>query len=330
MIHRTVCLAVVFPLLMASSHGEEGEAPAVTINLSERRQSVINLEAHIAQREVRLAEWAKDIQELDVRIEKRIDELVKLLAGLRDSKESKFRVTRMKEDAIEALQNGIQRYQQKRAEIRELVRTGDASAVGDLAKFDDRILKRVDQIAELAKSIPTHKDVDKYESDRGRDYWDGYYYENRRISDDWKQNHRDTNHSDKVRKEITKAIRDSLDRLEQRRGSLKDFLANRAITPVQRQLYNSELGQIDAYEDHLNAEIKDITTSTNNNGGKPMGRDQAHDIEQLIEDARADLREDVARLFQSYDRFVKGRSYLAGLKENLAARKEWLEKNAPE
>ena len=329
MLIRALVLVLLSPVFITTIHGEEAQTPAATIDVSERRQSVINLEAHIAQREERLAEWAGDIQELDARIEKQVAELVKLLAGLRDSKESKFRVSRMKEDAIEGLNQGIQKYLRKRAEVRELVRAGDASAAGDLAKFDDRILKRVDQIAELTKSIPTHRDVDKYESDGGGNYWDGYYYESRRISDDWKQNNRDTNHADMARKDATKSIREALERLEQRRGSLKDFLANRTITPVQKQLYTSELGQIDAYEDHLNAQLKDIATSTGDSG-KALGRDQAHDIESLIEDARADLREDVARLFQSYDRFVKGRSYLAGLKENLKARQAWLEKNAPE
>jgi hypothetical protein len=60
-----------------------------------------------------------------------------------------------------------------------------------------------------------------------------------------------------------------------------------------------------------------------------VGRSQAHDIEQLIDDARTDLREDVSSLFRAYDRFVKGRAYLETLKANLAARKEWTEKHGP-
>lgn len=326
MLVRTLTLALTFPLLFLTAHGEEADAPRTVINLSERRQSVINLETHIAQREERLAEWAKDIQELDTRIEKRVDELVKLLAGLRDSKESKTRVSNLKEDAIEGLRRGIQLYVEKRKQIRALISTGDESAAGDLAKFDERIIRRVDQIAELTKSIPTHNDVDKYESGGGS-YWDGYYYESRRVSDEWRQNRRDTIHADQARDEATKALRETLERLDQRRRSLKDLL-DRKPTPVQQRLYQSELGQIDAYEDHLNSELNEITTSTGG-GGKALGRDQAHDIERLIGDARADLREDVANLFQSYDRFVKGRSYIQGLKENLAARQEWLEKNAP-
>lgn len=295
--------------------------------IAARRESVTTLEAHIAQREARLAEWAKDIVELDARIEKRVDELVKMLAGLRDSEESRSKVTQIKKDAIEGLKRGIELYTRKRKEIRELVRTGGTSAAGDLGKFDERIIKRVDQIAELTKSIPTHQDVAKYESDGGS-YWNGYYYESSRISEEWKQNRRDDSRANQVRDETSKALRETLDRLDQRRRSLKDLLANRNLTPAAKDLYNSELGQIDAYEDHLNAQLRDITTASGGGATQAVGRDQAHDIESLIDDARKDLREDVARLFRSYDQFVKGRAYLAGLNENLAARKKWLEENA--
>lgn len=301
------------------------EKPAT--DLEARKASVANLEDHIKQREERLAEWRKDIAVLDARIEKRVDELVKMLAGITDSKESRMRVSQLKKESIEGLKRGIQMYVKKRKEIREKIRSGDESALGDLDKFDQRIIKRVDQITELAKSIPTHSDVAKYESS-GRSYWNGYYDENSRISEEWRQNRRDSLQADKQRDDVAKALRETLGRLDQRRRSLNDLLANREITESARQLYYTELGQIDAYEDHLNTQLRDVTTSTTT-GGEAVGRDQAHDIEMLIEDARKDLREDVASLFRAYDQFAKGRAYLEGLKENLAARKEWLEKNAP-
>jgi len=296
--------------------------------IAARRQSVVDLESHIAQREVRLAEWGRDIVELDARIEKRIDEIVKMLAGMQDSEQSRTRISNLKEDAIEALRRGNQAYLTKRRQVAEMIRTGDGSAAGDLAKFDEHIIKRVDQIAELTKSIPTHHDVEKYESGGGT-YWNGYYNENTRISEEWKQNRRDTQQSDEARKEAAAALRETLDRLDLRRRSLKESLANSKLTPTQKDLFTSELGQIDAYEDHLRTQLRDITTATGG-GGTPMGRNQAHDIERMFEDARGDLREDVARLFRAYDQFVRGRSYLANLNENLEARKKWLAENAPD
>jgi hypothetical protein len=80
----------------------------------------------------------------------------------------------------------------------------------------------------------------------------------------------------------------------------------------------------------LKTRLDEVTAGTADKGTKAIGRDQAHDVESLIADARVDLREDVSRLFRSYDQFVRGRAYLEGLKQDLIARKEWLEKNAAE
>ena len=156
--------------------------------------------------------------------------------------------------------------------------------------------------------------------------WNGYYCENSRISDEWRQNRRDTVKSNQVRKDTREALQNNLDRLDQRRRTLNDSLANRKLTESARALYLAELGQIDAYEDHLNAQLRDVTTATAG-GGQAIGLDQANDIDDMIEDARKDIREDVASLFRLYDQFVRGRAYLEQLKENLAARKQWLKQN---
>src|SRR5690606_37444985 len=128
----------------ATLNGQEKSSPGM--DLEERRASVENLEQHIAQREERLAEWGRDIVELDARIEKRVDGLVKLLANQRDSQDSRTKGTQIKKEAIESLKAGIARYSQKRREVTELIRKGDSAALGDLDKFDDRIIRRVDQI----------------------------------------------------------------------------------------------------------------------------------------------------------------------------------------
>jgi hypothetical protein len=303
------------------------EAPA-TINLSERRQSVIDLEAHIAQREVRLAEWAKDIVDLHARIDKRVEELVTLLSGLRDSQDSRHKVTQIKKEAIKALQEGIQRYQTKRREIREMVRTGSDEALGDLSKIDEHILKRVDQIAELTKSIPTHQDVDKYEYSGSGSYWNGYH-DGGRISDEWKQNRRDSNAADMQRKQTSEALEKAIERLKSRRSLITTQLKEGGLTESSRMLLETELGQVDSYQSHLQSQLQQIITGGSPGGGREIGSDQAYDIDRMIEDARTDLREDAARLFRTYDQFVRGRHYLAELRKNLAARKEWLEKNAP-
>jgi predicted nucleic acid-binding Zn-ribbon protein len=304
----------------------EETAPAIA-DIETRRQSVVDLQNHIDQREKRLAEWGRDIVDLNERIERRVDELVTLLAGLRDSEDSRRRVTQMKKEAIEGLKQGIERYRSKRKEIREMVRTGSDEAFGDLGKIDEHIIKRIDQIAELTKSIPSHQDVDKYESDGGSSYWNGYY-DGGRVSEEWRQNRRDASASDLQRKQTADALEKAIQRLEERRRSLKSQLAASGLSDAARTLFTAELGQVDAYQDHLQSLQGDVLAG-GAAGGRAIGLEQAHDIENMIKDARTDLREDASRLFRSYDQFVRGRHYLEGLKENLAARKAWLEENDP-
>jgi chromosome segregation ATPase len=315
-------MAMVIPV--TGLIAEEAAPPAMDIEA--RKQSVVDLESHIAQREQRLAEWGKDIVDLNARIEKRVDELVKLLAGLQDSQDSRRRVTQVKKEAIESLRLGIQRYAEKRREIREMVRTGSDEALGDLGKIDDHIIKRIDQIAELTKSIPAHQDMDKYESDGGggyNSYWRGYH-DGTRVSEDWKQNRRDSSASELQRKQTAEALKKAIERIEDRRRLLKTQLAESGLTDSAKILYQTELGQADSYQNHL-----EVVAGGGAGGGRSVSLDQAHDVENMIEDARTDLREDAARLFRSYDQFVSGRHYLAELKESLAARKAWLLENDP-
>lgn len=320
------------PLLAAavliSTFGIGSGQTSPAIDLEARKASIVNLESHIAQREARLEEIRQDVVTLDARIEKRLDELVKMLAQMTDSQDSKRKISQIKGDAIQGLRNAINLYVTKRKEMRERARTGDETLLGDLEKFDQRIATRVAQIVELSKSFPAHENVDKYEDGSGGGYWDGYYNEGSRISEEWKQSRRDAVQSKKQREEVASAIREGVERLDQRRRSLKDLLDNRNPTEAARKLYIQELGQIDAQAAFLKQQLAEVTISTGGATQQPS-LDEAVDIGHLLDDARQDLRADVTNLFRLYDGFARGRTYINGLKENLAARKAWLEKNAP-
>jgi chromosome segregation ATPase len=303
------------------------DTPAPVIDLEARKASVVNLESQITQREARLEEVRQDIVTIDGRIEKRMDSVVKMLADTRDSQDSKTRVSQIKMDAIKGLRRAIDMYVSKRKEVAERVKAGDDSALGDLPKFDQRISTRVAQIVELSKSFPPHEDVKKYESEGG-DYWNGYYSDNTRISEEWKQNRRDNSQSKVQRDEVTAAIREGIERLDQRRRTLQDMLDNRKPSDSARKLYLQELGQIDAQLETLNDQLVQVTLPTGGATRTPS-LDEAVDMEHLLDDARKDLRADVSTLFQLYDAYDKERFRVAGMKENLAARKGWLEKNAP-
>lgn len=315
--------AAVFISTFGISSGQT--SPATDIEA--RKASVVNLESHITQRESRLEELRLDIATLDGRIENRLDEVVKMLADTTDSQDSKRKVSQLKLDAIHGLRRSIDLYAAKRKEMSERIKKGDEAALADLAKFDQRINNRIAQIVELSKSFPAHEDVKKYDSEGGS-YWDGYDHEVTRISEEWKQSRRDSVQGKKQRDEINAAIREGIERLDQRSRSLQDALANRNPSDSARKLYTQELGQIDAQSENLKKQLAEITMSSGGATRQPS-LDEAIDLGQLLDDARKDLRSDISTLFRLYDGFDRERARLAELKENLSARKAWLDKNPP-
>jgi hypothetical protein len=302
--------------------------PSPMMDLETRRASIVNLEAQIQQREARLLEVREDIKSIDGRIQERIASVVKLLADTRDSPDSKTRISHIKQDAITSLRRAIDVYVSKRKEVAERVRMGDDPALGDLKKFDERISTLIAQVVELSKSFPAHEDVKKYESEGG-DYWHGYYYENTRISEEWKQSRRDDTQGKVQRDEVTSAIQQGIERLDQRRRTLKDLVDHRNPSVSARKLYHQELGQIDAQMENLKSELVEVSLPGAGATRTPS-LNEAVDMGQLLNDARKDLRADVSELFRLYDRFDKERSRVTEMQENLAARRNWMETNAPE
>lgn len=315
-------------LLVSTGVSAAQTTPAPVIDLDDRRESVVNLESQIALREIRLEELRQDIVTLDGRIEKRVDSLVKLLADTRDSQNSKTKVSKIKKEAILGLRHSIEMYVSKRKEIAASVKAGNEAALGDLSKFDNRIATRVNQIVELTKSFPGHEDVKKYEADGSDSYWRGYYHENSRISEEWKQNRRDASQAKTQRDEVVKALNEGIERLDQRRRSLQDMLDNRNPSASARKLYNEELGQIAAQSENLKEQLAEMAMPSYGALRTPS-LDEAINLEQLLDDTRKDLRNNVSNLFHDYDNYSRERARQNEMKENLQARKEWLEKNAP-
>ena len=300
-------------------------------DMEARRASVVNLTRHIQQRETRLNELRGDLKSMDSRIEKRSDELVKMLSEIHDSKESKIQVSQIKMKAIKGLRRWIQTYQNRRSRIVETLRqSGNLLPKDDLAndidEFDKRIEKRITQIIKLSDSMGDYEDVDKYES-TGGSYWGGYYHESTRINDDWKQNRRQTVMTDKTRRELTSALEAAIKTLESRRAGLENKLKNRSISDAEREISLGELGRIDGSLEHRRSDLKGLMEPKGSPTGRAVGRNKAHDIEKLLEDAGKDLSEDFHRLLRMYDELAEERIQCFKLNENLEARKAWLKKH---
>lgn len=317
--------ALVIPSLRAA----EEEEPEY--DMEARRQSVVNMTRHIEQREQRLEQLRQDGKRLEDRIESQADGLVKMLSEIKDSEQSKYRVSQIKMRAIDGLRRWIETYQQRRSRILETLRHHSEKLPADqlqkdIDEFDKRIEKRIAQIMDLSASMGDHQDVKKYERDGGH-YYSGYYYENSRISEEWKQNRRQSTMADKTRRELIKAVEDSIRRLESRRAGIEDKFNNRKIPDGERAVLAEELGRIDASLERRHTDLSDLVKPQGAASGQAVGRNKAHDIQHLIEDASKDLSQDIFRLLRMYDEYVEERNQIFALQENLQARKEWLEKH---
>lgn len=319
--------SLVITMLFPSLHAQQ----QASYDMEARRESVVNLARHIEQREVRLEELREDLKRLDSRIEKRTDELVDMLGEIRDSNESKRRVSQIKIRAIKGLRRWIEIYQRRRSRIIETLRQnhGDLpkdQLANDIDEFDKRIEKRVSQIMKLSESMGDHQDLKKYESNGGS-YWGGYYHESSRISEDWKQNRRQSVMTDKTRRELIQALESAIKNLESRRARIETKLNNSTISPSEREILLDELGRVDGALDRRRSDFKGLMEPKGAPDGDAVGRNKAHDIEKLLEDASKDLSGDFSRLLRMYDELAEQRTQCFKLQENLKARKAWLQKH---
>ena len=302
------------------------------IDYPARVQSVANLKQHIAEREARFESVRGDLRILDARVEEQIDHIVKTLATLKDSNESKTRVAHVKGDVIQALVRTIGVYRQKRMDVYERLRR-DPNLPREqwekaLAAFDERIGRRFGQVMELARSFPGHQDVEKYVSDGGSSYWNGWYEESTRVNEDWKQNRRESNATDVVRRELLQGIDKALETSRSRRAAIADALAHRKLTGQDRTVQQEELGRIDAAIDNLRLRRRELALP-GDGASRELGRDEIHDAEQLLDDARADLARDIGDIMRKVDDLAREAERIHALKENLRAREQWLKDNPP-
>ena len=297
-------------------------------------------------RDQRLMEIVTEIRALDDRNEKRIDSIVNTLKNLKDSESSKTRINALKGEVIAGLKKSITIYQSKRRDIFERLRSDKSASMqaltGDLEKFDTRTQKRVDQILELAKSMPAREDVEKYESDSGQ-YWDGYYYETTRISDEWKQNRRQGVATEKSLREIREALEKSIATQESRSALTRGLLKERNLSDAERAIQEQELGRIDAMLANRRKELVELalpptssasdtddqSTSSGKTTANPAAKDNAEEMKNLLDDARADISADFWTILRKYGEAVKERDKVIALKANLEAREKWLAENAP-
>ena len=323
-------MTVVVAGLVAPLLGQAPEA-AQPLDYAARVESVATLKEHIAQREARFEALKKDLLTLDARVEERIDHVVKTLSTLKDSNNSKTRVANLKEEVIDGLRRSITIYRQKRMEIFQRQRkeqiVPEAELAANIDTFDKRIGKRIGQIMELVKSLPGYEDVPKYENDGGS-YANGWYEETTRISDEWRQNRRQSAKTDSERRELLAAINKAIDTNDTRRRSYTETLKKTTLSEKDRSIAQQELGRVDALLEDLKNRRREMALP-GDTATRELGMSEASDIGKMIADSREDLARDFRDIFVKYSDLDQERTRIRGLQNNLKAREDWLKQNPP-
>lgn len=299
---------------------------AAPMDMEARRASVKTLEERIAQRQKRLDEVASDIREQGKKTDARIEAIVTKLASLKDSQDSRRKVTEVKVQAIGGLKRLIEMYRSERAKVYGNLTSGHAASAEalkkDLAVIDALVDKRAADIVELVKSVPGGEDVSKYEYD-GSYSRNGIDYENSRISEAWKQNRRDKSQSDKLRREAQDALKTAIANLENREKALAASVTEAGISSAEKEIRTQELNHVT----NLLTERKSQLTELSLPSAAPeetASMSEADDMAGALEDARADIASDFQNNLRLYRAAVNEREKIAELNENLEARKKWL------
>ncbi|MEP6669140.1 MAG: hypothetical protein ABJF10_08310 [Chthoniobacter sp.] len=258
--------------------------------------------AALDAREQRVTLLRDEIKALDQGIEDRIDVLLGALKSVGDSKDSRSKVARMKEDTITALKRNIEYIQRKRDALVEELRRPSLGLTEEQAKrgvafFNERIEKRVAQIIAIQKSLPTHKDYERYKVTG--DTWAGPTYA---VNEDFTQNQRVTGYTNSSRKAIEDGLRASMARLDQQKRTLSSALTG--ADAAHAAALRTEIAKTDALiaerRKQLATALAPVETPT-----RQIGAREAADLDKALRTSIEDLRRDFTALFARYASFVQ-------------------------
>jgi hypothetical protein len=275
------------------------------------------LKAQLDAREKRADLMLDELRASDDRIEATIDRVLEALRLIGDSKDSRTKVARLKEQTIDGLQKNLAYYQQKRAALQEEMRRPTLHLSAEdkqraIAKFDARIEKRVQQVLALSKSLPTHKDYERYKAVDS-----GWYGTNYAPNEDHKQNQRLTAHTNSQREEIVKELQRSIERTDRQTRTLQTQLAAATSGP-HRKMLQDEIVKNQNLTKARRAQLAEALTAQGT-VTRPVSNKEAQDLDMALRRTIDSLRREFTTLFQRYSSYLTERSNVNAAKAALDA-----------
>ncbi|MGB6220047.1 hypothetical protein [Haloferula sp.] len=321
---------LVLVLAMASLGAEETQESQ--IDLEARKATIPIVEERVKERENQVSKIAHDILGLHQQLDEKLESVVEHLSGIKDSERSGYRVGKLKMAAIEQLQNTIDTFRTKRAAlVAELQsgRTGLSPEMVDaeVEHLDSHVEKHIAQMLKLSKSFTQDENVQKFETVGGGGYYDsgyGWYEDTVEITDEWKQNRRDRSMDRKQRDAVVGALKESIEHCEGRVGALRDNLKRGRLSEAEREVVQQELdshlGMLKTRREQVDGLL--IVEDPNT---VEVSRDVARDMEEALGDLVDDMQRDLRLIVLKHSQLNREQSKLQALKENLEARKAWIE-----
>lgn len=305
----TLRLFLPFLVTLGSAATLLAQAPAPT---------AAQLKSWVAIRQERVDLLRDEIQQSDARIESRLDVIIDSLKTVADSKDSRTKVARMKEETGQRLAKTIGYYDQKRAALKEELRTPRLQLTADekrrmIAIFDARIEKRAQQIIALNKSMPSHEDHERY-----RAVGSGWYGTEYERNVEFEQNRRMTTHSNTQRDALVKQLDASIARLDTQGRALKARIAS-TTDPLQHKTLAEEQAKTEALIAARRQQKLEILKPSGS-ATHTVALKEALDMDKALQTAANDLRRDITTLFERYNTFLNELSTLHATEAALAAR----------
>lgn len=299
-------------LLAGMTTGLEAQAPAA-------QPDKAHLKAQVDAREKRADLMRDELLAADARIEATVDRIVETLKMVGDSKDSRTKVARLKEDTVKRLAKNMEFYQRKRAELQEQLRRPTLNLSLEekqraIAKVDARMEKRVQQILELNKSMPTHKDYEKYKA-----IDNGWYGTTFAVNEDYKQNQRLMTHTNSQRGKILEGLQKSVDKLDRQNRSLQESMT-RATSEAHRKLLQDEITRNEQLLKERRTQIADMAKPTLDSS-RPISGKEAQNMDMALRRTVDSLQRELATLFQRYSVYIQERASVNTAKAALAAMK---------
>lgn len=265
--------------------------------LAQRQQYEEVLTVEAAKSQERLDAISQQLRTLDGDIESRLDRIVKLLSTIKDSTDSKGRVRRSKDKAIEGLKKSIAYYARERDKRDQALVAPDASVAvskealaKDAKALDTRIEKRVDQISALAKSLTQNEEFNQYERYRNDEY--DYNAETKEFH----RFEKDVSGSAKIKSDLIQDIKTGIDKQTREVEGLRQMLTTTTDPKRQEQIKS----QIEAKEEIIadrRQQAEDLL-SGNAPNTKAISSKGAFEIDKMLAEMTLEMQSDFRKFQQ--------------------------------